>query len=128
MCRVLLLSQLCQVLEGPVYSITGKICRLAHKETGGFTSTTRQSKKVWQRFANDLYSIERIKVEKFSQHINVFHRNIKFTTEEESNGKSAFPSTLLKRKYKNISVLISRKPTDKDQYSHFNSNHQIYYK
>ena len=37
--------------------------------------------------------------------------------EEESDGKSGFPYTLLKRKYRNISVLTSRKPTDTYQYS-----------
>ena len=102
---------------------------LAHKETVIHTSTRLQPKKVWKKsFAKDLCSIKRIFFEKFSQHINVFYRNIEFTMEEESNGKSAFPDTLSELKNGNIFLLTSRKPVQTDQYSNFNSNHQTFCK
>ena len=49
-------------------------------------------------FANDLYSIKWIKLEKLSQHINVFNRNIEFTMEEKKQWKIAIPDILSKRK------------------------------
>ena len=62
--------------------------------------------------------------ENFFQHINNLHQNIKFPTEEESNGELAFLDTLLKRDNGEISVLVYRKPTHTDQYLHCSSHHQ----
>ena len=54
--------------------------------------------KVWERFADDVYSIlKRTHLENFFHHISNLHQNIKFTMEEESNGEPAFLDTLLKR-------------------------------
>ena len=49
---------------------------------------TRHPPKVWERFVDDVYSIlKRTYLENFFHHINNLHQNIKFTIEEESNGK-----------------------------------------
>ena len=72
-----------------------------------------------------VYSIlKRSHLENFFHHINNLHQNIKFTTEEESNGELAFLETLLKRNNGEISVLVYRKPTHTDQYLHYSSHHQ----
>ena len=118
-------TQVCQVFEGPKYSTTREICMLDHKETGISIPTTIQPSKFRQRFANDLYSIKRIKFEQFSQQINVFLLQHRLHYGRKINRKLAFPDTVSKRKNGNISVLTYRKPTHTDQYSSFNSNHQI---
>ena len=61
-------------------------------------ATALHPQKVWERFADGVYSIlKRAYLEKFFHHINNLHENIKFTIEEESNGELAFLDTLLKR-------------------------------
>ena len=81
--------------------------------------------KIWEQFVDDVYSIlKRKHLEKFFHHLNNLHQNIKFTMEEESNGKLAFLDTLLKRNNGEISVLVYRKPTHTDQYLHYSSHHQ----
>ena len=61
------------------------------------TSTALHTPKVLKRFVDDVYSIlKRTQLENFFHHMNNLHQNIKFTMEEESNGKLAFLDTLLK--------------------------------
>ena len=88
-------------------------------------TTVLHPRKVWERFADDVFSIlKRTHLEKFFHHINNLHQNIKFTMEEESNGELAFLDTLLKQNNGEISVLVYRKPTHTDQYLHYSSHHQ----
>ena len=71
--------------------------------------------KSWERSADEVYAIlKRMHFENFVQHIDNLHQNIKFTMEEEINGKLAFLDTLLKRNNGEISVLVNRKPTHTD--------------
>ena len=63
-------------------------------------------------------------LENFFHHINNLHQNIKFTMEEESNGKLEFLNTLLKRNNGEISVLVYRKPTHTDRYLNYSSHDQ----
>ena len=80
--------------------------------------------KVWERFANDVYSIFKRKyLENSLHHINNLHQIIKFTMEEESIGELAFLDTLLKLDNGRIWVLVYSKPTDIDQYLHHSSHH-----
>ena len=79
---------------------------------GTAVTTALHPPKVWERFADDVYSIlKRTHLENFFHHINNLHQNIKFTMEEESNEELAFLDTLLKRNNGEISVLVYRKPT-----------------
>ena len=81
--------------------------------------------KVREQFFDDNYSILKCThLENFFHHINNLHQNIKFTMEEESNGKLAFLDTLLKRNNGEISVLVYRKPTHTNQYLHYSSHPQ----
>ena len=88
-------------------------------------TTALYPQKVWERFVVDVYSIlKRTHLENFFHHINNLHQKIKFTMEEESNGKLAFLDILLKRNNGEISVLVYRKPIHTDQYLHYSSHHQ----
>ena len=91
-------------MGGPASSTTAEIYMQAHESTA--ISTALHPPKVWERFVDDVYSIvKRTHLENFFHHINNLHQNIKFTTEEESNGELAFLDTLLKRN-NGISVLV----------------------
>ena len=84
----------------------------AHEHTT--TSTVILPPKVWERFVDDIYSILKCThVENF-HHISNLHQNIKFTMEEESNGKLAFLDTLLDWNNRKVSVLVYRKPSHTD--------------
>ena len=110
-------------MGGPASATTAEIYMQAHESTA--ISTALHPPKVWERFADDVYSIvKRTQLENFFHHINNLHQNIKFTMEEESNGELAFLDTLLKRNNGEISVLVYRKPTHTDQYLHYSSHHQ----
>ena len=88
-------------------------------------STALLPPNVWERFADDVYSIlKRTHLENFFHHINSFHQNIKVTMRVESNGELAFLDTLLKQNNGKTSVLVYREPTHTDQYLHYRSRHQ----
>ena len=88
-------------------------------------TTALHPPRVWERLADDVYSIlKRTHLEKSFHHINNIHRNIKFTMEKESNGELAFLDTLLKRNNGEISVLVYRKPTHTDQNLQYSFEHQ----
>ena len=53
-------------------------------------------------------------MENFFHHINNLYQNIKFTTEEETNGKLVFHDSLLKQNNLKMSVLVYRKPAHTD--------------
>ena len=96
-------------MGGPASSTTAEIYMHAHERTA--ISTARHTPKVCERFVDDIYSIiKRRHLENFFHHINNLHQNIKFTMEEESNGKLAFLDTLLKPNNGEISVLVYMKP------------------
>ena len=54
-------------------------------------TTALHPSKVWELFADDVYSIlKRTHLESFFHHIKNLHQSIKFTVEEESNGELYF--------------------------------------
>ena len=110
-------------MGGAASSTTAEIYMQAHELTA--ISAALQPPKVWERFADDVYSIpKRTHLENFFHHINNLHQNIKFTMEEESNGELGFLDTLLKQSNGEISVLVYRKPAHTDQDLHYSSHHQ----
>ena len=83
-------------MGGPASSTTAEIYMQAYERIA--ITTALHLPKVWERFVDGVYSIlKRRYLENFFHHINNLHQNIKFTMEEESNGKLAFLDTLLKR-------------------------------
>ena len=76
-------------MGGPASSTTTDICMEAYEHTA--ITTTGHPPKVWERFVDEVYFIlKRTHLENFFHHINKLHQDIKFTTEEESNGELAF--------------------------------------
>ena len=66
--------------------MTSCIFMQARKQTA--ISTALHPPKVWEQFLGGVYSIfKRTHLENLFHHINNLHQNIKFTMEEESNGK-----------------------------------------
>ena len=109
-------------IRGPASSTTAEIYMQAHEQTAIFM--TLQAPKVWEQFADDIYSIQKhMDLENFHR-INNLHQNIKFTMEEESTGELAFADALLKQNNGKISVLVYSKPIHTDQYLHCSSHHQ----
>ena len=107
-------------MGGPASSTTAKIYMQAYERTA--ITTALHIPKVWERFVDDVYSILRCThSENVFHHINNLHQNVKFTMEEESNRELAFLDILLKRNNGEIFVLVYRKPTNTDQYLHYNS-------
>ena len=113
-------------MGGPASSSTVEFYMQAHESTA--ISTALHLPKVWELFVDDVYVDDYLfkcpHLENFFNHINNFHQNIKFITEEESNGELAFLDTFLKRNNGEISVLVHRKPTHTDQCLHYSSHHQ----
>ena len=110
-------------MEGPASSTTAEIYMQAHGGTA--ISMALHTLKVWERFADDVYSIlNRTHLENLFHHINNLHQNIKFTVDEESNGELVFFDTLLKQNNGKVSVFAYRKPAHSDQYLHHSSHHQ----
>ena len=70
-------------MGGPGSSSTAtKIYMQAYERTT--VTTTLHPPKVWERFADDVYSVlKRTHLENFFHHIKNPHQNIKFTMEEE---------------------------------------------
>ena len=111
------------VMGGAASSTTEEIYLQTYERTA--ITTTLHPPKVWERFADDVYSIlKRTHLENFFYHISNLHQNNKFTMEEEINGELAFLDSLLKRNNGEISILVYRKPTHTDQYLHYSSHHQ----
>ena len=107
-------------MGGSASSATAEISMQAYDRTA--ITKALYPPKFWERSADEVYTIlKRMHFENFFQHIDNLRQNIKFTMQEESNGKLAFLDTLLKQNNGEISVLVNRKPTHTDQYLHYRS-------
>ena len=70
------------VMGGATSSTTEEIYLQTYERTA--ITTTLHPPKVWERFADDVYSIlKRTHLENFFYHISNLHQNNKFTMEEE---------------------------------------------
>ena len=108
-------------MEGAASSTTVEIYMQAYERTA--ITTALHPPKVWDGFADDIYSIlKHTHLGNFFHHINNIYQNIKFTMEEESNGELALLDTLLKRNNGEISVLVYRKPMHTNQYLHYSDH------
>ena len=80
----------------PASSTTAEIYMQAYEYTA--ITTALHPPKVWEQFADDIYSIlKHTHLENFFHHINNLHQKIKFTMEEESDRELVFLDTLLKQ-------------------------------
>ncbi|XP_071944448.1 uncharacterized protein [Antedon mediterranea] len=88
--------------------------------------------KLWRRYVDDVLEIiKKDSTQKLTDHLNSIDPtgNIKFTFEEENQGKIPFLDTLIVRKEDgSLKLLVYRKKTHTDQYLNFQSQHQLHQK
>ena len=93
-------------MKGPAFSITAGIYVQAHEQTA--RSKALHPPKVWEQFADDVYSIlKHTHLENVFHRIKNLHQNIEFTMDEESDQELEFLGTLLKQNNGKISILVS---------------------
>ena len=85
---------------------------------------------IWRRYVDDtMVALCDSLVDEFTEHINSIHPAIKFTREEEVEGKIAMLDTNIKRNANgNLTFSVYRKPTHTDQYLQFTSNQPLQHK
>ncbi|XP_053686378.1 uncharacterized protein LOC128735923 [Sabethes cyaneus] len=81
--------------------------------------------RVWKRYVDDIYAIVKERyVPQTLSWLNSQHEKIKFTVEQEVEGKLPFLDLLITRKEDNtLKFSIFRKPTSTDRYITTDSNH-----
>ncbi|XP_072023392.1 uncharacterized protein [Amphiura filiformis] len=83
--------------------------------------------KFWRRYVDDVLEIiQKDNTQKLTDHLNTIDPtgSIKFTHEEEDQGKIPFLDTLIVRKEDgSVKLLVYRKKTHTDQYLNFQSQH-----
>ena len=88
--------------------------------------------KLWRRFVDDVLEIiQKNSTQKLTEHLNSIDPtgNIKFTQEEEDQGKIPFLDTLIVRKSDgSLKLLVYRKNTHTDQYLNFQSQQPLHQK
>ena len=86
--------------------------------------TAPTTPRVWKRYVHDTFCIHRKgSIEELLHHLNGVRPNIKFTLEQEEDGKISFLDTLLRKEDRSLDVSVYRKPTHTDRYLHFKSHH-----
>ena len=77
----------------------------------------------YKRYVDDIFVLFRSHehLEKFNKYLNLKHKNIKFTSESESNDSLPYLDILISRKHKKFSTSVYHKPTFSGVYSNFNS-------
>ena len=88
--------------------------------------------KLWKRYVDDILEIiKKGETENLTQHLNQIDPtgSIKFTYEEERDGRIPFLDTLIIRKPDgSTKICIYRKATHTNQYLHFGSHHLLHQK
>jgi hypothetical protein len=88
--------------------------------------------KLWKRYVDDILEIVKAgKASELTDHLNTTDvtGNIKFTCEEEEDGKIPFLDTLIVKKDDgSVKLLVYRKKTHTDQYLNFTSHHPLHQK
>ena len=81
------------------------------------------------RFVDDAFACVKIgSVEDVLSVLNSFHKNIKFTYEEEQNNTLPFLDVLFIRDGEKLNTIVYRKDTQNDLYLHWNSFTSVIWK
>ena len=88
-------------------------------------NTAPSKPNIWKRFVDDIFAIvKRQHHKELLAHLNSQHRNITFTTEEETNGQLPFMDALVCRQPNGtLNFKVFRKPTHTGKYLAFDSHH-----
>ena len=119
-------------MGSPVSPIAANIFMEALEQKAIATAPMDCRPKLWLRYVDDVLEIVRKdSVQKLTDHINTIDKSesIKFTYEEETEGKLPFLDTLIvKKEDGTVKLLVYRKPTHTDQYLNYKSHHPLHQK
>ncbi|XP_072018360.1 uncharacterized protein [Amphiura filiformis] len=106
---------------------------MEHLEEAAIATAPMNCKpKLWKRYVDDILEVvNKDAVLPLTNHLNEIDdtNSIKFTFEEEKDGKIPFLDTLIvKREDGTVKLLVYRKATHTDQYLNFASHHPLHQK
>lgn len=94
-------------------------------------TTYKENIICWYRYVDDIFCIwdnSNKNLDKFEKHINSIHKNIKFTTETETNNKINYLNLTIHRTNNKLQFSIYRKESSKHILIPYRSNHPFKYK
>ena len=119
-------------MGSPVSPILANIFTEAVEQEAIATTPMEYRLQLWLRYVDDILEvINKNSVPRLTQHINQVDNSasIKFTYEQEKEGRIPFLDTLIVKKSDcTVKLLVYCKPTHTDQYPNYYSHHHLHQK